>query len=265
MTIHPTAIIDPKAEIDVNVTIGPYSIINRDVKIGSGTKVEGHVVISGPTTIGKNCNISSFAVVGVAPQDLKYAGEPTELIVGDNNDIREYASLHRGTVQGGGKTVIGNNNLLMSYVHIAHDCIIGNNVIMANVATMAGHVTVEDYATIGGLVAVHQFGRVGKFAYIGGVSGINLDVPPFVIISGSRNRTRISGINKVGLRRRGYSRETIANINAAFRIIFRSPDLLLKDALAKAKQQIPDCPEVDDLVKFFEISERGVLRKTNDD
>jgi UDP-N-acetylglucosamine acyltransferase len=153
----------------------------------------------------------------------------------------------------------------MSYIHIAHDCIIGNGVIMANVATLAGHVEVGDCATIGGLVAIHQFGRVGKYSYIGGVSGINLDVPPFVIITGTRNRTRISGINKIGLRRRGFSKETIANIENAFRIIFRSPDLLLKDALEIAKKEITNCSEVDDMVRFFEESERGVVRRTIDE
>lgn len=265
MSIHPTAIIDKTAELDSTVSVGPYAIINGSVKIGAGTKIAGHAVISGPTTIGENNEIASFTTIGADPQDLKYAGEATELIMGDNNKIREYASIHRGTVQGGGKTVVGDGNLLMSYIHIAHDCLIGSNVIMSNVATMAGHVEVGDYATIGGLVAVHQFGRIGKYSYIGGVSGVTQDVPPYVIISGSRNNTRISGINKVGLRRRGFSKEAIGKIDSAFRIIFRSPDLLLKDALAQVKSEIPDSPEVDELLKFFKESERGVVRKTSDD
>ncbi len=265
MTIHPTAIIDTAAELDSSVSVGPYAIIEGDVRMDAGCKIAGHAVVSGPTVMGKNNEISSFATVGAAPQDLKYNGEPTQLIMGDNNKIREYASIHRGTEQGGGKTVIGSGNLLMSYIHIAHDCLIGNNVVMSNVATMAGHVEVGDCATIGGLVAVHQFGRIGKYSYIGGVSGITLDVPPFVIITGTRNRTRISGINKVGLRRRGFSRETIAKIDNAFRIIFRSPDLLLKDALEIAKREITDCDEVDDMVRFFEESQRGVVRRTSDD
>lgn len=265
MTIHPTAVIDAAAELDSTVSVGPYAIIEGKVRIGAGSKIAGHAVISGPTTMGENNIISSFATVGAAPQDLKYAGEPTELIIGDNNRVREYASIHRGTVSGNGKTVIGNGNLLMSYIHIAHDCIIGDNVIMSNVATMAGHVEVDDFAIIGGLVAVHQFSRIGKFCYIGGLSGINLDVPPFVIITGTRNRTRISGINKIGLRRRGFSKETISKIENAFRIIFRSPDLLLKDALSLAKKEITDCLEVDELIRFFEESERGVVRKTTDD
>ncbi len=265
MTIHPTAIIDKAAELDSSVSVGPYAIIEGDVRIDAGCTIAGHAVVSGPTVMGKNNHISSFASVGAAPQDLKYNGEPTQLIMGDNNKVREYASIHRGTEQGEGKTVIGSGNLFMSYIHIAHDCSIGDNVIMSNVATMAGHVEVGDCATIGGLVAVHQFCRIGKYSYIGGVSGITLDVPPFVIITGTRNRTRISGINKVGLRRRGFSRETVANIDTAFRIIFRSPDLLLKDALEIAKKEITDCSEVDDLVRFFEESPRGVVRRTSDD
>lgn len=265
MTIHPTAIIDKAAELDSSVSVGPYAVIEGHVRIDAGCKIAGHAMVSGPTVMGRNNEISSFATVGGAPQDLKYDGEPTQLIMGDNNKIREYASIHRGTAQGGGKTVIGSGNLLMSYIHIAHDCVIGDNVIMSNVATMAGHVEVGDCVTIGGLVAVHQFCRVGKYSYIGGVSGITLDVPPFVIITGTRNRTRISGINKVGLKRRGFTRETIAKIDNAFRVIFRSPDLLLKDALEVARKEITDCSEVDDMVNFFEKSQRGVVRRTSDD
>lgn len=265
MTIHPTAIVDKRAELDSSVEVGPYTIIESGVRIDAGTKIAGHAIISGPTTIGKNNSISSFTTVGGAPQDLKYNGEPTELIIGNNNRIREYASIHRGTEQGGGKTIVGDGNLLMSYIHIAHDCRIGNNVIMSNVATLAGHVIVDDCATISGLVAIHQFARIGKYSYIGGVSGITLDVPPFVIIAGTRNQTRISGINKLGLKRRGFSRETISKIDQAYRIIFRSPDLLLKDALKIARDELDHCPEVDDLVRFFEESERGVIRRTSDD
>ncbi len=264
MTIHPTAVIDKKAELDSSVIVGPYAIINENVQIDAGSKIAGHAVISGPTIIGKNNIISSFATVGGDPQDLKYDGEPTELIIGDNNRIREYASIHRGTAQGGGKTVIGDNNLLMSYIHIAHDCILGNNVIMSNVATLAGHVEVGDFASVGGLVAIHQFCRIGMYSYIGGVSGISLDVPPFVIITGTRNRTRISGINKLGLKRRGFSRDAISKLDTAFRIIFRSPNLLLKDALELTKKEIKGQPEVDCLVKFFEESQRGVVRRTVD-
>jgi UDP-N-acetylglucosamine acyltransferase len=264
MSIHPTAVIDPKAELDGSVTVGPYAVIGADVRIGAESRIEAHAVVSGPTTIGSRNQISSFATVGGPPQDLKYKGEPTELIIGDDNLIREYASIHRGTVDGGGKTTIGDSNLLMAYTHVAHDCLIGNRVILANVATLAGHVEVQDHASIGGLVAVHQFCRIGKFSYIGGVSGISLDVPPYVILAGTRNRTRISGINKIGLRRNGYDRETISNLENAFRIIFRTPELLMKDALEQARSEYPDCPEVQYLIRFFEESKRGVVKRTED-
>ena len=265
MSIHPTASIDPKAELDSSVIVGPYAVIEGAVRIDAGTRVEPHAVISGPTTIGKRNLIGSFATVGGAPQDLSYKGEPTELHIGDDNQIREYASIHRGTPSGHGKTVIGNSNLLMAYIHIAHDCVLGNNIILANVATLAGHVEVGDRASIGGLVAIHQFCRVGSYSYIGGISGLSLDVPPYVIVAGTRNRTRISGLNKIGLRRNGFDRETINNLEKAFKIIFRDQNLLLKDALQGARQEIPNCPEVETLITFFENSKRGVVKSTTED
>lgn len=265
MFIHPTAVIDPKAELDSTVEIGPYAVIEAGVKIGAGTKVEAHSVVAGPTTIGERNYIGSFATVGGAPQDLSYKGEPTELIIGNDNQIREYASIHRGTPSGLGKTIIGNSNLLMAYIHIAHDCKLGNDIILANVATLAGHVEVGDRASIGGLVAVHQFCRIGDYSYVGGLSGLSLDVPPYVVLVGTRNRTRISGVNKIGLKRNGFSRETINEIDAAFRIIFRSPNLLMKDAIEVALQQFPNSPEVQMLVQFFKDSKRGVVKQTAGD
>lgn len=262
MAIHETAVVDKTAQLDSSVDIGPYSVIGADVKIGADTVVQAHAVVSGPSTIGERNLIGSFATVGGAPQDISYKGEPTELIIGDDNQIREYASIHRGTPGGTGKTVIGSNCLLMAYIHIAHDCRIGNNVIMANVATLAGHVQVGERAAIGGLVAVHQFCRIGTLSYIGGVSGLGLDVPPYVIVAGIRDRTRVSGINKVGLRRNGFSREVINNLDSVFRIIYRSPNLLLKDALEQARKEYPDCPEVQHMIDFFESSKRGVVRRT---
>lgn len=264
MTIHPTAVIDKSAELDSTVTVGPYAVIGADVKIGADSDVEPHAVISGPSTIGERNRIGSFATVGGAPQDMSYNGEPTELIIGNDNQIREYASIHRGTPGGNGKTVIGDKNLLMAYIHVAHDCIIGNDVIMANVATLAGHVQVGDKASIGGLAAVHQFCRIGAFSYIGGISGLGHDVPPYVIVAGIRDRTRVSGINKIGLRRNGFSRETIGKLDSVFRIIYRSPNLLLKDALVKARDEFPDCDEVEHMVQFFESSKRGVIRRTSE-
>ncbi|MGB3224228.1 MAG: acyl-ACP--UDP-N-acetylglucosamine O-acyltransferase [Desulforhopalus sp.] len=265
MSIHPTAVVDSKAQIDSSVYVGPYAVIEAGVNIGADTRIQPHAVVSGPTTIGERNLIGSFSVVGGAPQDLSYKGEPTELIIGSDNQIREYASIHRGTPGGHGKTIIGNHNLLMAYTHVAHDCKIGNNVIMANVATLAGHVEVGDRASIGGLVAIHQFCRIGTFSYIGGVSGIGLDVPPYILIAGTRNRTRISGINKVGLRRNGFSRETIKMLDTAYRIIFRSPNLLMKDAIELARIQFPECEEVQTLVKFFMDSKRGVVKQTVED
>jgi UDP-N-acetylglucosamine acyltransferase len=265
MTIHQTAIVDPQAQIHDTAEIGPYAIIEGKVVIGEGTVVKAHASISGPTTIGSGNTIGSFTSIGAPPQDINYKGEETELIIGNDNQIREYASIHRGTVAGNGKTVIGNNNMIMAYSHIAHDCIVGNKVIMANVATLAGHVEISDNVNLGGLVAVHQYCRVGTFSYVGGLSGISLDVPPYVILSGTRNRMRITGINKIGMRRNGLSRESIGKVEEAFKIIFRSPQLLLKDALVKVQEEIPDSPEVDALVEFFQTSKRGVVKRTIDD
>lgn len=265
MSVHQSAVVDPSAELDSTVEIGPYAVIGNDVKIGAGTKVEPHAVVSGPCTIGERNLIGSFATVGGAPQDLSYKGEPTELIIGDDNHIREYASIHRGTPGGRGKTVIGSNCLLMAYIHIAHDCQIGNHVIMANVATLAGHVEVGDRAAIMGLVAVHQFCRIGAYSYIGGVSGVGLDVPPYVLVAGIRDRTRVSGINKVGLRRNGFPRETITKLESVFRIIYRSPNLLLKDSLEQAKNEFSGSEEVEEMIRFFETSKRGVIRRTEED
>jgi len=263
MTIHQTAIIDPGTELDSSVVVGPYAVIEKGVRIGPGTEVRPHTVISGPTTIGAGNIIGPFANVGAPPQDLKYRGEDSELHIGDNNQIREYVSIHRGTAADRNITTVGSNNLLMAYVHVAHDCDIGNHVIMANAATLAGHVTIQDHAIIGGLVAVHQFTRIGAHCYIGGVSGISQDVPPFVIVSGIRNQMRVSGINKVGLKRCGFDNDTIRTLDKAYKIIFRSPDLLLKEALEKAEAECPACEPVARLIDFFRTSKQGVIRTTN--
>ncbi len=265
MTIHPTAVIDSRAELDESVKIGPYAIIDGDVTIGQETEVEAHAIVSGHTVIGARNRIGSFSTIGASPQDITYKGEPTELFIGDDNLIREYVSLHRGTVAGNGKTVIGNNNMFMAYTHVAHDCIIENHVIMANAATLAGHVWIGNHANLGGFVGVHQFCRLGAYSYVGGLSGISLDVPPYVILTGTRNRMRIAGINKIGLRRSGMSKETISRLDDAFRIIFRSPQLLLKDALAKVMDEMADCSEVVTMVEFFQSSKRGVVKRTDDD
>ncbi len=265
MTIHKTAVIDPRAEIHSQTTIGPYVVIEGQVTIDEGTLIGSHTMLSGRTTIGKNNTIGSFTSIGAPPQDIHYKGEDTELIIGDDNHIREYVSIHRGTVGGVGKTVIGDGNLIMAYCHIAHDCIIADKVIMANVATLAGHVEVGSYVNIGGLSAVHQFCRLGEYSYAGGMTGIGMDVPPFVIVTGVRNRMRITSINKIGLRRNGFSQEVIAHLENAFKIIFRTTGLLTGEALEKTLEEIPDCREVTRLVEFFRDSKRGVVRRVDRD
>jgi UDP-N-acetylglucosamine acyltransferase len=265
MPIHPTAAIDPKAELDSSAIIEPYAIIDGPVRIGPETRICAHAVVSGHTTLGARNTIGSFAAIGGPPQDIHYQGEPTELIIGDDNQIREYVSIHRATAKATGKTLIGNNNMLMAYCHIAHDCIIADHVIMANVATLAGHVEIGSHANLGGLVAVHQFCRIGDYAYIGGMSGISLDVPPYVIMEGTRNQMRIAGINKIGLRRAGMDLATIKQLEEAFRILFRSPEILLKDALAQLEEEMSDCAQVRQMVRFFQSSKRGVVKRTLDD
>jgi len=265
MTIHATAVVEPKAEVHETASIGPYAVVGANVSIGAETTIDAHAVISGHTTIGTGNHIGSFASIGAPPQDIHYKEESTELVIGDDNQIREYVSIHRGTAAGKGRTVIGNNNMLMAYSHVAHDCTIHNHVIMANVATLAGHVEIGDHVNLGGLVAVHQFCRIGAYTYIGGMSGISMDVSPYVILSGTRNRMRISGINKIGLRRNGVSRDAISCLEQAFKIIFRAlPQTLLKDALEETRQTFPDCPEVQTMVEFFKSSKRGVVKRTEE-
>lgn len=262
MNIHPTAIVDPDARLHPTVEVGPYAVIGAGVELGPRCVVGAHANLSGPSLIGEGNRIGPFATVGAPPQDLKYRGEPTPLTMGNNNVIREYVSIHRGTVDGLGHTTIGSDNLLMAYVHVAHDCVLGSGVIMANAATLAGHVLIEDRAIIGGLTAVQQFVRVGAFAYIGGMSGLSKDVPPYVVMAGIRKQMRISGINQIGLRRAGYPVENIRSLQNSFKLIFRTPELLLQDALERAMEEEGDCPEVKQLVEFFRGSKQGVLRQT---
>lgn len=261
MTIHPTALIDSGADIDSGVTVGAYTVIGKGVAIGAGTEIGSHAVISGCTTIGQRNRIHSFASIGAPPQDLKYNGEDTRLVIGDDNLIREYVSIHRGTVSGHGVTTVGNGNMLMAYSHVAHDCVVGNHVIMANGGTLGGHVQVGDHANLGGMVAIHQFSRVGAYTYIGGMSGISKDVPPFVIATGIRDQLRITGINKIGLRRNGFSAEDIGTLAQAFVAIFRT-ELVLSEALDKVMAEFSHCQLVVDLVTFMQAPNRfGVVRK----
>ena len=255
--IHSTAIVDPSAHIDADCEIGAYSIVGADVTIGSGTTIGPHVVLKGPTRIGKNNKIFQFASVGDDPQDLKYDGEVTELEIGDGNTIREFATINRGTEGGGGITRIGNNNLFMAYIHVAHDCIVGDHVIMANSASLAGHVTVGDHAILAGFACVHQFCVVGEHAFVGLNSVANRDVTPFTMAVG--NYAESKGINKNGLRRRGFSEDAIKALHRAYKALLRQHGERDK-AIASIADDAKQFPEVARFIEFIESSERGVVR-----
>jgi UDP-N-acetylglucosamine acyltransferase len=255
--IDARAIIDPRACLASDVTVGPFSVIGADVEIDAGTWVGPHVVINGPTRIGRDNKIFQFASIGEAPQDKKYAGEPTRLEIGDRNVFREYCTVNRGTASGNGYTRVGNDNLIMAYVHIAHDCVLGNHVIFANAASLAGHVTVGDHAILGGFAIVHQFCRIGAHSFCAMGSVINRDVPPYVMVSG--HMAEPHGINAEGLRRRGFSAETIREIRRAYRLIYRS-SLTLGEALAQLEAGAAEWPELRLLASFLSGSARGIVR-----
>jgi UDP-N-acetylglucosamine acyltransferase len=257
VNIHPTAIVHPGSKIADGVEIGAYSVIGEHVSVGKGTRIASHVLIEGWTTVGERNRIFSFSCIGSAPQDIGYRDEETYLIIGNDNVIRESASLHRATTKADRTTVIGNNNFLMGYSHVAHDCKLGNGIIMANSATLGGHITVGDFAILGGIVGVHQFVRIGAYAMVGGQSAISQDIPPFVSASG--NRAQLYGLNLVGLKRRGFSDRTIASLKKAYKIIFRSA-LTLEDALKNVVDELGSCPECMQLVEFMRTSKRGVTR-----
>jgi UDP-N-acetylglucosamine acyltransferase len=255
--IHATAIVDEKAKLGINVSIGPYSIIGPEVEIGAGTEIGPHVVIQGPTCIGEQNKIFQFSSVGEAPQDKKYNGEPTQLIVGDRNVIREYVTFNRGTADGTGKTVIGNDNLFMAYCHVAHDCIVGNNTVFANAASLGGHVEVGDFAILGGFTTVHQFTHIGGQSLCGQGSVVTQDIPPFSMAAG--NRARAIGINKEGLRRKGFSADLIRALHQSFRELIKSK----KTQQAAFEKLEPMCdlyPEVAEFVNFIKNSKRGIAQ-----
>ncbi len=255
--IHPQAIIDPSAKIADYVSIGPFTVIGADVEIDSGTTIASHVVINGPTKIGKDNTIFQFASIGEKPQDLKFEDEPTELIIGDRNTIREYVTLHRGTPGGGGVTRIGDDNLFMASSHVAHDCVLGNHIILANATALAGHVVVEDYVIFGGYTTVHQFTRIGAHAFTGFSTAIDRDVLPFFIVAG--NRARAVGINKEGLKRRDFSPETIRALQDAFKLLIKS-SCSHKVALEKVEELALQDENVRMMLDFLDASERGWIR-----
>jgi UDP-N-acetylglucosamine acyltransferase len=252
---HPTAIIEKGAEIADDADIGPYCLIGKEAVIGPGTRLLGHVSIDGRTTIGKACTIHPFASIGSPPQDITYHDEETTCVLGDNNVIREYVTINRGT-KASGTTRVGNGNFIMAYSHIAHDCRVGSNVIMANCSTLGGHVHVSDFAILSGLCAIHQFCSVGRYAFVSGLTGVPKDVPPFVIVAG--NRANPYGLNVVGLERRGFTREDIAILKRAYRLLFRSA-LQLQEALKAIEEQL-DSPHARALVAFVRASKRGICR-----
>ncbi len=257
MSIHPTAVIHPRARIAEDVEIGPYTIVGEHVTIGRGTKIASHVVIEGWTTIGERNHIFPFSSVGTPPQDIGYRNEETYLLIGDDNVIRECATIHRATTKEERKTVIGNNNFLMAYSHVAHDSRLGNHITMANSVALGGHIVIEDYAILGGMAAVHQFVRIGAYAIVGGLTGVGMDIPPYVTASGSS--AQLYGLNLVGLKRRGFSDETISTLKKAYKIVFRS-GMTLEEALKKVQTELGDSREVAHLVDFIRNTKRGVTR-----
>lgn len=252
--IHPTAVVDPDAEIGDEVEVGPYCVVYAGVTIGDGTRLQNHVTIDGPTTIGKNNFFYAYGSIGQRSQDLKYAGEPTYLEIGDGNTFREFCTINRGTAPES-NTVIGNHGNFLAYSHIAHDCIVGDHVIFSNNGTLAGHVTVGDHAIMGGLTAVHQFCRIGAHAITGGCSKIVQDVPPFMIADGNPGKVR--AINTVGLTRRGFAEETVAAIKRAHRVLYREKRNY-REAVEILRQEENRPPEVDHLIEFVAASERGI-------
>jgi UDP-N-acetylglucosamine acyltransferase len=260
MRIHPTAVVNKKAEVDREAVIGPYCIIGEGVRISKGVEIQGHVIIEGDTEIGPGSSIYPFASIGLPPQDLKYAGEKTGVRIGAKNIIREYVTIHRASVGGEGFTRLGDGNFLMAYSHIAHDCTVGSHVVIVNAATLGGHVQVGDNAIIGGLVAVHQFTRIGAFSMVGGFSGIGQDIPPYTTASGPR--AKLFGLNMVGLKRHGFSKQTINELNQAYKILFRSRHTV-KEAIKKIQEELPATPEIKLFVDFVRESRRGICRPSS--
>lgn len=255
--IHQTAIIGKKVVIEEGAEVGPFCVLKGKVRIKKGTRLISHVVIEGNTEIGEECTVYPFVSIGLPPQDLKYKNEDTGVVIGDRNIIREHVTIHRASVGGDYFTVVGNDNFLMAYVHIAHDCKVGSHIVMANAATLAGHVTIEDYAVLGGIVAVHQFARIGAYAMIGGMTAIPQDVPPYTVASGER--AKLFGLNAIGIKRRGFSETAIAELKKAYKILFREKHTM-KAAIKKVQKDLPDTAEIRHLIEFIENNKRGICR-----
>ncbi|MBK1648874.1 acyl-ACP--UDP-N-acetylglucosamine O-acyltransferase [Rhabdochromatium marinum] len=255
--IHPSAVIDADADLHPQVEVGPFAVIGAGVRIGRGCRIGSHAVIKGPTRMGEDNQVFQFAVVGEAPQDMKFAGEPTELVIGERNVIREFATLHRGTVQDQGVTRIGNDNLLMAYTHVAHDCRIGDHVIMANAASLGGHIQIDDWAILGGFTIVHQFCRIGAHCFTSLGSVVTKDIPPFVTVSGHPARAR--GVNVEGLRRRQFDTERIRHIRQGYRLLYRS-GLLIDEAIARLRELGTEAPDVALMAEFVASRARSLLR-----
>lgn len=256
-TVHPTAIVDPSADPGEGSTVGPYAVLGAGVRLGPGSSVGAHAHLQGPMTAGRNTKISPFVSLGSDPQDLKYKGEPTQLVIGDDNVFREFVTVNRGTAGGGGVTRIGSGSLFMAYAHVAHDCVVGDATIFANAATLAGHVTIEDFATVGAFSGVHQFCRVGRHAFIGGYSVITQDALPFVKSVG--NRAEAYGINTIGLQRKGIPEGSIDGLKRAYRLLFQK-GLNTTQALERIEAEVEPCEEVAYLVAFIRTSERGIIK-----
>jgi UDP-N-acetylglucosamine acyltransferase len=257
MSIDPRAVVDPAATIADDVTIGPFSVIGPGVEIGAGSWIGPHVVINGPTRIGRDNRIFQFASIGEAPQDKKYHGEASLLEIGDRNTIREFSTINRGTEDGGGITRLGNDNWLMAYIHIAHDSLIGNNTTFANGASLAGHVTVDDHAILGGFTLVHQYCAIGENAFCGMGSAISKDIPPYVMVSG--NPAQPYGLNIEGLKRRGFNKEVIRGLKEAYKVIYRS-GLTVDEAMARLRELAVSTKEIEPMITFLSQSSRGILR-----
>jgi len=258
MSVHPTAIIDPRAKVHPTCEVGPYCVIGAEVEMGEHCRLLSHVAIEGPSKIGAHNRFFPFSSIGMAPQDLSYAGEPTRLEMGEHNEIREFVTISRGTVKGGGLTRVGSHILIMAYTHIAHDCMIGDHVLMANAATLGGHVIVEDWAQVGALCPIHHYVRIGAHSFIGGGTTVTKDVLPFSKTVAARD-THAYGLNAVGLERRGFSKERIRRIHHAYKVLLASR-LNTTQALEKLKSEADRGEDVDRLIKFIEESERGVVK-----